>query len=87
MSSQPETPTVGEMLSEVLDLLTGLGVMLLPVIILAVPCLILLLPLALLAIPPALLAVPFLLFRALRRRRPRLPRSAPSPRSVSAGVS
>ena len=67
MPSHDENPTVGEMLSELLDLLTGLGVMLLPVIILAVPCLILLLPLALLAIPPALLAVPFLLYRALRR--------------------
>jgi len=87
MSSRDETPTVGEMLSEVLDLLTGLGVMLLPVIILAVPCLILLLPLALLAIPPVLLALPYLLFRAVRRRGPRLPRPERAPRSVSAGVS
>jgi hypothetical protein len=78
MSSHDETPTVGEMLAEVLDLLTGLGILLLPVIILAIPCLILLLPLALLAIPPALLAVPFLLLRAVRRRRPRGPRSAPT---------
>lgn len=69
MPPRDENPTVGEMLSELLDLLTGLGVMLLPVMILAVPCLILLLPLALLAIPPALLAVPVLLIRALRRRR------------------
>jgi hypothetical protein len=69
MSSRDETPTVGEMLSELLDLLTGLGVLLLPLIILAVPCLVLLLPLALLAIPPALLALPYLLYRALRRRR------------------
>ena len=69
MPPRDENPTVGEMLSELLDLLTGLGVMLLPVIILAVPCLILLLPLALLAIPPALLAAPYLLYRALRRRR------------------
>jgi hypothetical protein len=75
------------MLSELLDLITGLGVMLLPVVILAVPCLILLLPLALLAIPPALLAAPYLLYRALRRRRPRMPRATPAPRSVSAGVS
>jgi hypothetical protein len=87
MSPRDETPTVGEMLSEVLDLLTGLGILLLPLIILAVPCLILLLPLVLLAIPPALLAIPFLLFRALRRRRPRMPRPAPTRRSVSAGVS
>jgi hypothetical protein len=88
MSSHDETPTVGEMLSEVIDLLTGLGVMLLPVLILAVPCLILLLPLVVLAIPPALLALPFLLFRALRRRRPpSVPRPAPARRSVSAGLS
>jgi hypothetical protein len=87
MSPRDETPTVGEMLSELLDLLTGLGVMLMPLIILAVPCLGLLLPLALLAIPPALLALPYLLYRAIRRRRPRLPRRAPAPRSVSAGVS
>ena len=42
MPPRDENPTVGEMLFELLDLLTGLGVMLLPVIILAVPCLILL---------------------------------------------
>jgi hypothetical protein len=83
MPPRDENPTVGEMLSELLDLLTGLGVMLLPVIILAVPCLILLLPLALLAIPPALLAVPYLLYRALRRRF-RLPRAEQAPRSASA---
>jgi hypothetical protein len=87
MSPRDETPTAGEMLSELMDLITGLGVMLLPVIILAVPCLILLLPLALLAIPPALLAAPYLLYRAVRRRRPRMPRPVPAPRSVSAGVS
>ena len=87
MSSHDETPTVGEMFAEVFDLLTGLGVLLLPLIILAVPCLILLLPLALLAIPPALLAAPYLLYRAVRRRRPRLSRTAPAPRSVSAGAS
>ena len=59
MSSQDELPTTGEMLSEVLDLMTGLGVMLLPALILAIPGLILLLPLALLALPLALLAAPF----------------------------
>jgi hypothetical protein len=84
MPPRDENPTVGEMLFELLDLLTGLGVMLLPVIILAVPCLILLLPLALLAIPPALLAAPYLLYRALRRRRVRLPRTEQAPRSASA---
>jgi hypothetical protein len=88
MSSHDETPTVGEMLSELLDLLTGLGILLLPLIIFAIPGLILLIPLVVLAIPPALLALPFLLYRALRRRRPpRMPRPAPSRRSVSAGVS
>ena len=87
MSPRDETPTVGEMLSELLDLVTGLGVLLLPLIILAVPGLILLLPLALLAIPPALLALPYLLYRAVRRRGPRLSRPEPAPRSVSAGVS
>ena len=88
MSPRDETPTVSEMFWEVLDLITGLGVLLLPLLILAIPCLILLLPLAVLAIPPALLALPFLLFRALRRRRPpRMPRPATSRRSVSAGVS
>jgi hypothetical protein len=86
MSQRDETPTVGEMLSELMDLMTGLGVMLLPVIILAVPCLILLLPLALLAIPPALLVAPYLLYRAVRRRSPRMPRSTPARQSVSAGV-
>ena len=87
MSPRDETPTVGEMLSELLDLLTGLGVMLLPVIILAVPCLILLLPLALLAIPPALLAAPYLLYRAVRGRRPRMARPARATRTVSARAS
>jgi hypothetical protein len=84
MPPRDENPTVGEMLSELLDLLTGLGVLLLPLIILAVPCLILLLPLALLAIPPALLAAPYLLYRALRRRRIRVPRTERAPRSASA---
>jgi hypothetical protein len=87
MSPRDETPTAGEMLSEVLDLITGLGILLLPLIILAIPGLILLLPLALLALPPALLAVPYLLYRAVRRRRPRMTRTAAAPRSVSAGVS
>jgi membrane protein implicated in regulation of membrane protease activity len=71
MSSRGETPTTGEMLEEIFDLVNGLGVMLLPAIILAVPALILLLPLVLLLIPFAILAAPCLLivgWRRLRRR-------------------
>jgi hypothetical protein len=60
--------SVTEMLEEVLDVSTGLGVMLLPMLTLAVPgillvvvpALVLMLPLALVA---AVLALPFLLFR------------------------
>jgi hypothetical protein len=67
-----KTPTGGEMLEELLGLVTGLGVLLLPMILLAIPGIVLLLPLALLAIPPAIvaaiLAPPYLLSRALRRR-------------------
>jgi hypothetical protein len=67
-----DKPTGGEMFEEVLELITGLGVMLLPVMLLAIPCLVLLLPLALLGIPFLLLAAiltpPFLLVRALRHR-------------------
>jgi hypothetical protein len=69
MSQRDETPTAGEMLEEILDLIAGLGVMLLPASLLAIPALVLLLPLALPAIPLVLLAAPFLLIRALRRRR------------------
>ena len=73
MTRQDELPTTGEMVNEILDLLTGAGVMLLPALLLAVPGLILLVPLALLALPLAILAVPFLLVHYLRRfiRRPR----------------
>jgi hypothetical protein len=76
MRTRDETPTVGEMLSELLDLVTGFGVIVLPMIILAVPALILLLPLAVLAlplvvlaIPLAILAAPVLAIRSLRRHR------------------
>jgi hypothetical protein len=86
MSSRDETPTAGEMLEEILDLLTGLGILLLPISILAIPGLVLLLPLALLAIPFAILAAPFLLIRLVRRRRPSSPRAAPSPRAFTAGA-
>jgi hypothetical protein len=69
MSRHDENPTAGEMLEEILDLLAGLGVLLLPIILLAVPGLVLLLPLVLLAIPFALLAAPVMLIVAIRRRR------------------
>ena len=86
MSPRDETPTAGEMLEEILDLLTGLGILLLPLLLLAIPGLILLLPLALLAIPFVILAAPILLIRALRRRRPSVPRSASTQRPVRAGA-
>jgi Flp pilus assembly protein TadB len=66
------------MLEEVIDLTTGLGVMLLPLLVLAVPSVVLfvLLPaLVLLALAApflvigALIAAPYLLVRWLRRRR------------------
>ena len=69
-SHQPEGPTLSEMLGELLDLATGLGILLLPLGIMAIPCLILLLPLAVPLLPLALVAPPFLLTRAgLRRLR------------------
>jgi hypothetical protein len=67
MSSRDETPTAGEMLEELLDLVTGLGIMTMPLLVLAIPCLILLLPLAVLALPLALLAVPLVAMRAVWR--------------------
>jgi hypothetical protein len=77
MSQHDENPTAGEMLEEILDLLAGLGVLLLPISLLAVPGLVLLLPLLLLAIPFALLAAPIVLILAIRRRprRDRTPRT------------
>jgi hypothetical protein len=76
MRTREETPTAGEMLAELLDLVAGFGVIVLPMIILAVPALILLLPLAVLALPllvlalpVAMLAVPVLAIRSLRRHR------------------
>jgi membrane protein implicated in regulation of membrane protease activity len=77
MSPRDETPTTGEMLAEVFDLITGLGVMLLPALILAIPCFILLLPLLILPLPLVLLAAPFVLVRMLWRRRP--PRAGRTP--------
>jgi hypothetical protein len=74
----PPTPTTGrEMLWEVLELLGGFAVMLLPLLLLAVPGLVLflILPaalvLVLVAIPATLAAaavgLPYLLVRAVRR--------------------
>jgi hypothetical protein len=67
MNDKNESPTLGEMLGETMDLVTGLGVMLMPVLILAIPCLILLLPLAVPLVPLALLAAPVMLVSRLRR--------------------
>jgi hypothetical protein len=78
---EPPQATFGEMLGEVMDLSTGLGAALMPVLLLAVPGLILfvLLPAILLlalAVPLAavgavIAAPPYLLARWLRRRRRR----------------
>jgi hypothetical protein len=67
MSSRDDRPTAGEMFAEVFDLLTGVGVLLLPLMIFAIPGLILLLPLAVPAIQLAILAAPYMAFRAVRR--------------------
>jgi hypothetical protein len=63
-----ETPTLAEMAGELLDLSTGLGILLLPLGIMAIPALILLLPLAVPLLPLALLAPPFAIARAVVRR-------------------
>jgi Flp pilus assembly protein TadB len=78
---EPSRPTFGEMLEEVLDLSAGLGVALLPFLVLAVPAIVLfvLLPAILLlalAVPLAAIGAvlgvpPYLLARWLRRRRRR----------------
>ena len=68
MRPESDTPTNGEMIEEVLDLVTGFGVMVLPLFIMAVPAAILLLPLAVPIIPLALLVPPFLLVRSVWRR-------------------
>lgn len=78
MSPRDETRNGGEMLEELHDLVTGLGILLLPLMLLAIPGLILLLPLVIPAIPLAILAVPFLLIRAVRRRRRNVTRTARS---------
>jgi hypothetical protein len=60
-------PALSEMLGELLDLFTGLGILLLPLAIMAIPGLILLLPLAVPLIPLALLVPPFAIARAAVR--------------------
>src|SRR5829696_710967 len=69
MSRRDDSPTAGEMFEEVLHLLGGLGILVLPLFPFALPALVLLLPLALLALPLALLVAPVLAIVALRRRR------------------
>jgi Flp pilus assembly protein TadB len=81
MDRTDETPTPGEILSEVVDQTAGLTVMLLPLMTIALPGVILLLlaPVALLALAAAipvalggaLLAPPWLIVQSVRRRRAR----------------
>jgi hypothetical protein len=78
---QPTHPTFGEMLEELINLSTGLGVALLPILLLAVPSIILfvVLPAILLialaaplaAIGAVIAVPPYLLARWMRRRRRR----------------
>jgi hypothetical protein len=90
-TSPPAQATPGEMFWELMDLTAGVGVALVPVLLLAVPGIVLVvvptmilllavtLPLALIAAPPYLLA------RWLRRRRrigPRRPLVIRSPRTL-----
>ena len=87
-TSQPRRPTFGEMLEEVIDLSVGLGVALLPLLVLAVPAIVLfvLLPAILLLAVAAPLAVigaviaapPYVLARWVRRRRRRRAASSPA---------
>jgi hypothetical protein len=89
----PQPPTFGEMLEELIDLGTGLGVALMPLLVLAVPGIILffVLPaILLLALAAPLAAIgaviavpPYLLARLLRRRRSRTAKP-PAGRSGSA---
>jgi hypothetical protein len=78
---EPSRPTFGEMLEEVIDLSVGLGVALLPMLLLTVPgivlfvvlpaILLLALVLPLAAIGAVVAVPPYLLGRWLRRRRQR----------------
>jgi hypothetical protein len=69
---QAESPTAGEMVEEVVNIVIGLGIALLPALVFAVPGLVLLLPLLLLALPfaiaAALLAAAYLLVRSIPGR-------------------
>ena len=90
---QPPHPTFGEMLEEVINLSVGLGVALLPLLVLSVPAIVLfvVLPALLLfalAVPLALIGAviavpPYLVARWLRRRRRRTARP-PAGRADSA---
>ena len=90
---QPPHPTFGEMLEEVINLSVGLGVALLPLLVLSVPAIVLfvVLPALLLfalAVPLALIGAviavpPYLVARWLRRRRRRTARP-PASRADSA---
>ena len=78
-TDEPPRPTFGEMLEEVIDLSVGLGVALLPLLVLIVPAIVLfvVLPAILLlavaaplaAIGAMIAAPPYLLARWVRRRR------------------
>jgi len=69
---QAEGPTVGEMVEEVVNIVTGLGIALLPLLVFAVPGAVLLVPVLLLALPLAIaaaaLAAAYLLVRSIRGR-------------------
>ena len=70
--AQADGPTAGEMVEEVVNIVTGLGIALLPLFVFAVPGLVLLLPLLVLvlplAVPAALLAAAYALVRSIRGR-------------------
>ncbi len=67
-NKERNVPTVSEMLEEVLDVSAGLGVMLLPALVLAMPVILLVVVPAIVLLAPvalgaAALAVPYLLVR------------------------
>lgn len=90
MNETPPTPTLGEMLEELIDLGTGFGVALLPALLLAVPGIILFVVLPAILLLPLVLplvviaAPPYLLARWLRRRRDAAP-TPDEPRAFSRG--
>ena len=87
MPQSDESPTFGEMLAEVLDLMGGLGILVLPLFPLAIPCLILLLPLALLALPFVFAGGAFFAIRWALRGLRRLRRGSVSPAVPAAASS